>query len=130
MSPKRPSRPPAIQRPSLRRPRPQKIGAASSAAPVFAALGDETRLSLVAKLSRGQPRSISELTHGTRLTRQAISKHLRVLATAGIVRSAHSGRENRFQLDPGPLEAMKQYLDSVSRQWDQALDRLKSFVER
>ena len=99
------------------------------AAPVFAALGDETRLSLVAKLSAGQPRSISELTRGSKLTRQAVTKHLRVLERAGIVRSTHAGRENLFQFDPGPIEEMKQYLDSVSRQWDQALARLKAFVE-
>jgi len=99
------------------------------AAPVFAALGDETRLSLVAQLSAGQPRSISQLTRGSRLTRQAVTKHLRVLESAGIVRSNHAGRENLFQFDPGPIEEMKQYLDSVSRQWDQALSRLKAFVE-
>jgi len=98
-------------------------------APIFAALGDETRLSLVVRLSAGQPHSISQLTRGTRLTRQAISKHLRVLENAGIVRSTHSGRENRFQLDPKPLLTVQQYLNSVSRQWDQTLDRLKSFVE-
>jgi DNA-binding transcriptional ArsR family regulator len=130
MSPKRPSRAPAIQKANVRRPRPQKTKAATSAAPVFAALGDETRLSLVARLSGGEPRSIAELTYGTRLTRQAITKHLRVLESAGIVRGAHSGRENRFHLDPRPIEEMKQYLDSVSRQWDQTLGRLKSFVEK
>jgi DNA-binding transcriptional ArsR family regulator len=96
---------------------------------VFAALGDRTRLSLVAKLCGGQPRSISELTRGTRLTRQAITKHLHVLEEAGLVRGTHSGRENRFHLDPAPIEAMKHYLDSVSEQWDQALARLKAFVE-
>src|SRR5277367_6747899 len=96
---------------------------------VFAALGDETRLILVAKLCGGQPRSISELTHGTRLTRQAITKHLRVLEQAGLVRSTQAGRENRFQLDPAPIESMKQYLDSVSERWDQTLARLKAFVE-
>jgi DNA-binding transcriptional ArsR family regulator len=98
-------------------------------APVFAALGDKTRLSLVARLSSGQPRSISELTHGTRLTRQAITKHLRVLEQAGLVRSAQAGRENRFELDPAPIESMKQYLDSVSARWDQTLARLEAFVE-
>jgi DNA-binding transcriptional ArsR family regulator len=100
-----------------------------SPAPVFAALGDKTRLALVAKLSGGEPRSISELTHGTRLTRQAITKHLRVLESAGLVRGAHSGRENLFQLDTAPIESMKTYLDSVSKQWDQTLARLKAFVE-
>ena len=98
-------------------------------APVFGALGDETRLMLVAKLSGGQPRSIAQLTHGTRLTRQAITKHLRVLERARIVHSVRAGRETRYQFDPEPIEEMKQYLDSLSAQWDQALARLKSFVE-
>jgi len=98
-------------------------------APIFAALGDETRLSLVAKLSGGRPRSISQLTQGSNLTRQAITKHLRVLESAGIVHSMRWGRESRFEFDPQPIEGIKEYLDSVSQQWDQALSRLKSFVE-
>jgi DNA-binding transcriptional ArsR family regulator len=101
-----------------------------SSAVVFAALGDETRLSLVVKLSQGQPYSISQLTHGSRLTRQAITKHLRVLERAGIVHRARAGRESRFEFNPRPIEEIEEYLDSVSRQWDQALFRLKSFVER
>jgi DNA-binding transcriptional ArsR family regulator len=98
-------------------------------APVFAALGDETRLSLVIKLSRGQAQSISQLTEGSRLTRQAITKHLRVLEKAGVVRGVRSGRESLFAFDPRPIDAMRQYLDDVSRQWDQPLARLKAFVE-
>jgi DNA-binding transcriptional ArsR family regulator len=98
-------------------------------APVFAALGDETRLLLVARLSRGQPHSISQLTQGSKLTRQAITKHLRVLEKAGIVHSVRAGRENRFEFDPEAMDAIKEYLDFVSEQWDQALSRLKSFVE-
>ena len=98
-------------------------------APVFAALGDETRLALVAKLCGGRPCSISQLTRGSKLTRQAITKHLRVLEGAGIVHSARRGRESRFEFDPQPIEGIKQYLDFVSEQWDQALSRLKSFVE-
>jgi DNA-binding transcriptional ArsR family regulator len=98
-------------------------------APVFAALGDPTRLSLVAKLCAGQPCSISQLTRGSRLTRQAITKHLRVLEDAGFVRCVRLGRESLFEFNPEPLEEIKQYLDSVSAQWDQALSRLKSFVE-
>jgi DNA-binding transcriptional ArsR family regulator len=97
---------------------------------LFAALGEETRLGLVTKLAQGQPRSISQLTEGSRLTRQAISKHLHVLETAGIVRSVRTGRENLFEFNPRPIDAMRQYLDFVSEQWDQALSRLKSFVER
>lgn len=99
-------------------------------APVFAALGDDTRLSLVAQLSRGKPRSISHLTRGSKLTRQAITKHLRVLEGAGVVRSVRSGRESLFEFHPEPLDELKKYLDLVSQQWDQALSRLKSFVER
>ena len=98
-------------------------------APVFAALGDETRLSLVAVLCGGQPRSISQLTERSRLTRQAITKHLRVLESAGVVHSVRSGRLSLFRFDPKPIEDAKGYLDLVSEQWDQALLRLKSFVE-
>lgn len=98
-------------------------------APIFAALGDETRLSLVAKLCSGQPYSISQLTRGSKLTRQAITKHLRVLQRAGIVHSAHRGRETRFEFDAEPIAGIKEYLDFVSRQWDQALSRLRAFVE-
>jgi len=98
-------------------------------APLFAALGDATRLSLVAKLSNGRPYSITQLTRGSQLTRQAITKHLRVLESVGIVHSVRAGRESRFQFDPQPMEGMKEYLDFVSQQWDQALSRLKTFVE-
>jgi DNA-binding transcriptional ArsR family regulator len=98
-------------------------------APVFAALGDGTRLWLLAKLSRGERFSISQLTEGSALTRQAITKHLRVLEQVKIVRCTRSGRESLFQFNPEPIEEMKGYLDQVSQQWDQALERLKSFVE-
>jgi DNA-binding transcriptional ArsR family regulator len=98
-------------------------------APVFAALGDATRLSLVAKLCSGRPSSISQLTKGSRLTRQAITKHLRVLESAGIVRSLRAGRENLFEFDPRPIDEIKDYLDLVSEQWDRALSRLRLFVE-
>ena len=98
-------------------------------APIFSALGDDTRLALVAKLCAGQPRSISQLTEGSRLTRQAITKHLRVLERVKIVHSVHTGRESLFQLNPEPIEDLKKYLDPVSEQWDQALSRLKSFLE-
>ena len=98
-------------------------------APVFAALGDETRLALVAKLCRGRAHSISQLTEGSRLTRQAITKHLRVLESAGLVHGVRAGRESRFEFDPQPLEEIKHYLELVSEQWDQALARLQSFVE-
>jgi DNA-binding transcriptional ArsR family regulator len=98
-------------------------------APVFAALGDATRLSLIAKLSGGQPRSISQLTQGSRLTRQAIAKHLRVLEKAALVHSVRTGRENRFAFRPEPIQELRKYLNAVSEQWDQALSRLKTLVE-
>lgn len=98
-------------------------------APVFAALGDGTRLWLLAKLSRGERFSISQLTAGSALTRQAITKHLRILERAKIVRCTRSGRESLFQFNPEPIDEMKVYLDQVSQQWDHALARLKSFVE-
>ncbi|HEV2421275.1 MAG TPA: metalloregulator ArsR/SmtB family transcription factor [Candidatus Acidoferrales bacterium] len=99
-------------------------------APVFAALGDQTRLSLVAQLCRGEPCSISQLTRGHGVSRQAITKHLRVLEDAGIVRSIRSGRENRFAFHPDTMMDLRAYLDFVSGQWDRALSRLQSFVER
>jgi len=97
---------------------------------VFAALGDRTRLSLVAKLCSGQPRSITQLSEDSKLTRQAITKHLAVLERAGIVRSAHAGRERLFEFDPEPIDEAKEYLDLVSAQWDQALSRFKAFLEK
>src|SRR5215475_6192131 len=94
-------------------------------APLFAALGDETRLLLVRKLSEGEPRSISQLTHGTQLTRQAVTKHLRVLQAVALVRNIRAGRESLFHFDPKPLEEARDYLEIVSHQWDQSLSRLK-----
>ncbi len=96
---------------------------------VCAALGDETRLSLVTALSGGAPRSIAQLTGGSRLTRQAITKHLRVLENAGLVRSARSGRESLYQFDPEPVNELTQYLTRVAQQWEEALGRLKTLVE-
>jgi DNA-binding transcriptional ArsR family regulator len=107
-------------------------GAAASRrayAPVFAALGDETRLLLLAKLCGGSRFSISQLTEGSKLTRQAITKHLRVLEGAGIVEGSRHGRESLFEFRPQPLQGIREYLDIVSSEWDQALGRLKSFVE-
>src|SRR3954471_3058434 len=89
-------------------------------APVFAALGDETRLALVSKLSEGHPCSIAELTDGTQLTRQAVTKHLRVLTNARIVRNVRAGRESLFELDPVPLREVRDYADVVSSQWENA----------
>jgi DNA-binding transcriptional ArsR family regulator len=98
-------------------------------AEIFAALGDETRLSLVTKLTDHSPRSIADLTEGTKLTRQAVTKHLRVLEGAGLVGCVRSGRESLFELNPKPIEDLKEYLDLVSRHWDDSLARLKAFVE-
>ena len=96
---------------------------------VFAALGDETRLLLIAKLASGEQRSISELTEDSKLTRQAVRKHLRVLEMAGIVRGLRAGRENLFRINPRPVKQLKNYLELVSEEWDQSLKRLKAFVE-
>jgi DNA-binding transcriptional ArsR family regulator len=101
-----------------------------AAAPVFAALGDETRLRLVTRLSAGGPSSTARLTAGSAVTRQAITKHLEVLAGAGLVRSRRRGRERLWELRPGRLAHARASLDAISRQWDDALGRLKAFVER
>ncbi|MCA1999473.1 MAG: metalloregulator ArsR/SmtB family transcription factor [Hyphomicrobiales bacterium] len=95
----------------------------------FAALGDPTRLGILVQLSDGAPRSIARLTEATDLTRQAVTKHLAVLAEAGIVRASRRGRETLFELEPAPLAAARQYLDAIAAQWEAALGRLKSFIE-
>jgi DNA-binding transcriptional ArsR family regulator len=106
-----------------------RLSALKTRASVFAALGDETRLSVLSKLCAGKPQSISRLTAGTNLSRQAVTKHLRVLANAGVVRNVRSGRESLFELEPRRIEEVRMYLDQVSKQWDDALARLKSHVE-
>jgi DNA-binding transcriptional ArsR family regulator len=100
------------------------------AAPVFAALGDETRLRLVARLCAHGPQSITRLHDGSDVTRQAITKHLGVLAEAGLVRGTRRGRERIWQLETARLERAQRCLDEISEQWDGALSRLKAFVER
>ena len=99
------------------------------AAPVFAALGDATRLRLVALLCAGGAMSIAQLTVGTEISRQAVTKHLQVLAEAGLVRDAKLGRERRWELEPSRLDEARRSLDAIAAQWDAALLRLKSFVE-
>jgi DNA-binding transcriptional ArsR family regulator len=99
-------------------------------ASIFAALGDETRLALVGKLADGTPQSIARLSAGLSLTRQAITKHLRVLEDAGIIASRRAGRESQFAFQPEPFKELGAYLEQVSSQWDDALTRLKSFVEK
>jgi DNA-binding transcriptional ArsR family regulator len=101
-----------------------------SAATLFAALGDPTRLSLLTTLSDGHERSIAGLSGGSELTRQAITKHLRVLEQAGLVHSTRVGRESHYVFRPEQIDRMRAYLDTVSGQWDNALGRLQSLVER
>lgn len=98
-------------------------------APLFAALGDQTRLVIVARLSLGSPLSIVRLAEGTGVTRQAVTKHLLVLAGAGLVRSERAGRERVWELEPEPLREAQRSLARISAQWDDALARLKEFVE-
>ncbi len=100
-----------------------------ASAPVFAALGDEARLRLVARLCDDGPLSIASLTVGSQVTRQAITKHLRVMEKAGLVRSKRRGRESVWQLDQRRLEDARHYLDLISKQWDDALGRLRELVE-
>lgn len=100
------------------------------ALPVFTALGDKTRLRLVTRLSREGPLSISALTEGTRLTRQAVTKHLRVLAAADLVRGERRGRERLWRMRAQKLEEARRCLGEISAQWDEAIGRLKGHVER
>lgn len=99
-------------------------------AALFAALGAEARLALIEKLANGSPQSISRLAQDSTLTRQAITKHLRVLENAGVVHSIRAGRESLFEFRLEPLKELQSYLERVSAQWDDALARLKSFLEK
>lgn len=99
------------------------------AGPVFAALGEQTRLALVARLSARGPQSITRLATGSEVTRQAITKHLHVLAGAGLVHGVRRGRERIWELDTGALGQARRWLDQVSRRWDEALARLKKLIE-
>lgn len=105
------------------------LSRARDAAPLFAALGDETRFRLVARLSSGGPESTASLGAASLVSRQAITKHLGVLADAGLVRSSRDGRDRVWELVPGRLTDAQQHLDRISRQWDEALSRLKKLVE-
>lgn len=114
-------------------PRPRSVKATAElagSAAVFAALGDETRLGLVSRLCDEGPMSIAKLAAGFDITRQAITKHLRVMEDAGLVRSRQQGRESIWQLEQKRLAEARRYLQLISAQWDDALGRLKSFVER
>jgi DNA-binding transcriptional ArsR family regulator len=100
------------------------------AAPVFAALGDTTRLNLVARLCTSGPQSIVRLTEGANVSRQAITKHLHTLAHAGLVRSTREGREQIWEILPKRLATARRFLDVISDQWDETLQRLRAFVEK
>jgi DNA-binding transcriptional ArsR family regulator len=104
----------------------QKI---ASAAPVFAALGDDTRLKIVARLCTDGPQSIARLTDGSDVSRQAITKHLNLLAETGLVKSTREGRERVWQIRPTRLVEARRYLDQISDQWDAAIGRLRHLVE-
>jgi DNA-binding transcriptional ArsR family regulator len=98
-------------------------------APLFAALGDETRLRVVARLCDEGPLSITQLTGGTAVTRQAVTKHLRVLEGAGLVHGSREGRESVWQLETARLDEARRLLDVISKEWDDRLERLRRFVE-
>ncbi|MGA2194936.1 MAG: metalloregulator ArsR/SmtB family transcription factor [Bryobacteraceae bacterium] len=100
-----------------------------ASATLFAALGDETRLRIVLRLAQGRPASITELSAGSEITRQAVTKHLHVLEGAGLARGARLGRERRWSLDRQQVEQARAFLESISERWDNALARLKTMVE-
>ena len=99
------------------------------AAPIFAALGEPTRLSLVSRLCTEGPLSIARLSEGSGITRQAITKHLRTLEGAGVVHGTRAGRERIWEIETKRLEKARRCLDRISLQWDAAIGRLRSFVE-
>jgi len=99
------------------------------AAPLFAALGDPTRLQIVVRLCAAGPQSTVRLTDGAQVTRQAVTKHLHALAEAGLVRSTRDGRERIWAIQPRRLSDVSRYLDEISSQWDEAIGRLRAFVE-
>jgi DNA-binding transcriptional ArsR family regulator len=111
-------------------PRSNAVARIARAAPLFAALGDETRLALVLRLCAEGPQSITRLTEGAAVTRQAVTKHLDVLESAGLVRGERRGRERIWDLDAARLDEARAYLDQMSRRWDDALARLQKLVEQ
>lgn len=100
-----------------------------NSASIFAALGDPTRLRLIAVLCAGGAMSIAQLTSGTEITRQAVTKHLRVLADAGLVHDIKVGRERLWEFESSQLEEARRSLDVIAQQWDHALGKLKMAVE-
>ena len=110
--------------------RPPLFGGVALSAPLFAALGDETRLRLIGALCVGGALSIAQLTAGTSLTRQAVTKHLDVLGQAGLVKDVKIGRERLWEFDPTQLEAARAWMESIAAEWDRALERLRLAVEQ
>ena len=108
---------------------PALVKSSDTLANVFAALGDPTRLKLVAVLCAGGALSIAQLTANTHISRQGVTKHLQVLADAGVVRHMKQGRERLWQLEPGQIEEAKRTLELIGQQWEVALGKLKTFVE-
>jgi DNA-binding transcriptional ArsR family regulator len=106
-----------------------RAAALEDTAPVFAALGDQTRLRLVARLCRDGPLSIKRLSEGAGVTRQAVTKHLRVLADAGLARGLRQGREQLWQLEAASLDEARRSLERIAERWDEALERLRAAVE-
>lgn len=114
---------------SARAARPPQGGGLAETAAVFAALGDATRLALVDRLCEGGPMSIAQLTAGAAVTRQAVTKHLRVLADAGLAHGTRKGRDHVWEIEPGRLDETRRWLDQIQGQWDEALARLKASLE-
>ena len=110
---------------SVRRPEPKL----KAAAPLFAALGDETRLRLVIFLSAAGPSSTATLTAHVDVTRQAVAKHLRVMKEAGLVSSVYQGRDSVWQIEPSQLAEAQRCIETISARWDQAIERLRAMVE-
>jgi DNA-binding transcriptional ArsR family regulator len=108
---------------------PRSDAALRRSAPIFAALGDPTRLHVVSRLSGGGPMSITQLTEGLEVTRQAVTKHLTVLSNAGLVHDFWQGRERVWELETGQLEEARRALDLISNRWDEALERLRARLE-
>lgn len=108
---------------------PDIVHSSEALASIFAALGDPTRLKLIAVLCAGGAFSIAQLTASTEISRQGVTKHLQVLADAGVVRDVRLGRERLWQLEPGQIEEAKRTLEVIGREWDVALGKLKAFAE-
>ena len=115
---------------SRRAPRPRRAAGLAAIAPLFAALGDATRLELVDRLCTGGPMSIARLTEGAKVSRQAVTKHLEVLAGVGLARDTRVGRDRVWEIDSTRLDEARRWIDHIESQWDEALSRLKASLER